>query len=71
MGKFYNIAFVLDSDWIVYRDKYIADIKSGKKYEYVEHFLENDVIMDVSDDSLSESLVDAKKIFGNDIVEVK
>jgi len=71
MGKFYNIAFILDSEWEVYREKYISDIKNGKKYEYVEHFSEKDVIIDDSDDSLSESLVVAKEIFGNDIVEVK
>ena len=71
MGKFYNIAFILDSEWEAHRDKYINDIKQGKKYEYVEQTLKKDVIIDDVDESLSESLVDAKEIFGNDIVESK
>lgn len=70
MGKFYNIAFILDSEWEVYKDKYISDIKNGKKYEYRGHFSSNDDIIS-SDDVHSDVVSCAKDVFGDDIVEIK
>ncbi|MDO4368953.1 MAG: DNA polymerase III subunit gamma/tau [bacterium] len=70
MGKFYNIAFILDSEWEAYKNKYISDIKNGKKYKYREHFSSNDDIID-SDDVKSDIVSSAKNIFGDDIVEIK
>ena len=70
MGKFYNIAFILDSEWEVYKNKYISDIKNGKKYEYRGHFSSNDDIIS-SDDVRSDIVSSAKDVFGDDIVEIK
>ena len=70
MGKYYNIAFVLDSEWEKLRDKYISDINSGKKYVYMDKKQEKDVIIE-DDDSLSDSVISAQEIFGNDVVEIK
>ena len=36
MGKSYNIVFVLTDEWNKLRDKYVSDIKEGKKYNYME-----------------------------------
>ena len=70
MGKYYNIAFVLDDDWEKLRDKYIFDINSGKKYVYIDKKKENSVIIN-EDETLPDSVISAQEIFGNDIVEVK
>lgn len=70
MGKFYNIAFILDNEWEKYKDKYISDIKNGKMYKYREHFSSNDGIIS-NDDVASDIVSSAKDIFGDDIVEIK
>ena len=50
----------------------ILTIKNGKKYEYMEHDLKNNVIIDdESTDDDSEALKIAKDVFGNDIVEIR
>lgn len=79
MGNAYNIAFVLDSEWDVLKEKYISDIKSGKKYEYIESNDEKNVIIENENVASSVSPVgydsDAEKsavgLFGSDIVEIK
>ncbi|MBQ6547196.1 MAG: DNA polymerase III subunit gamma/tau [Bacilli bacterium] len=72
MGKSYNIVFVLSDEWNKLRDKYVSDVKNGKKYEYMEHDLKNNVIIDdESTDDDSEALKIAKDVFGNDIVEIR
>lgn len=79
MGNAYNIAFVLDSEWDVLKEKYINDIKSGKKYEYIESNDEKNVIIENENVASSVSPVgydsDAEKsavgLFGSDIVEIK
>ena len=72
MGKSYNIVFVLSDEWKKLRDKYVADVKSGKKYEYMEHDLKNNgIINDESTEDDSEVLKIAKNVFGNDIVETR
>ena len=72
MGKSYNIVFVLSDEWNKLRDKYVSDIKSGKKYEYMKHDLKNNVIIDdESDSDDSEVIKIAKNVFGNDIVETR
>lgn len=71
MGRFFNLAFVLDSEWEVLKNKYISDIKSGKKYNYIEPNVENnDIISNVTSD-LSDVVSVANDMFGNDIVEIK
>ena len=70
MGKYYNIAFILDSEWESLRDKYIADINNGKKYVYLDKKREKDVIIE-NDESLSDSALSALEVFGSDIVEIK
>jgi DNA polymerase-3 subunit gamma/tau len=72
MGKSYNIVFVLSDEWKNLRDKYVSDVKNGKKYEYMKHDLKNNVIIsDESDKDDSEILKVAKNVFGNDIVETR
>ena len=72
MGKSYNIVFVLTDEWNRLRDKYISDIKEGKKYNYIEHSLEKDVIIDKKPaGDVPESLKTAQRVFGDDIVEIK
>lgn len=70
MGKFYNIAFILDNEWEIHKNKYISDIKNGKKYKYREHFSSNDGIIS-NDDVTSDIVSSAKDVFGDDIVEIK
>ena len=72
MGKSYNIVFVLTDEWHKLRDKYVSDIKEGKKYNYIEHSLENNVIIDEKPSGdVPEVLKTAQSVFGNDIVEIK
>ena len=70
MGKFYNIVFVLDTEWKKLRDDYVLNIKNGKKYDYIDFNTQNDVIIDseVTED-ISEAVLEANDIFGSDIVE--
>ena len=71
MGKFYNLAFVIDEEWNVLKDKYISDVKSGKIYKYIEPNMEkNDIIEEIPND-VSDVVTTAKDVFGNDIVEIK
>lgn len=71
MGKSYNLAFVLDSEWELLKDKYISDMKLGKKYNYIEPTAEkSDIIVDKTVDS-PRILQDAVDMFGDDIVEIK
>lgn len=71
MGKFYNLAFVLDSEWNVLREKYISDVKLGKKYNYIEQNIEKDDIISSDTSDLSDVVSVANDVFGNDIVEIK
>lgn len=72
MGKSYNIVFVLTDEWHILREKYVSDIKEGKKYNYIEHSLENNVIIDEKPSGdVPEVLKTAQSVFGNDIVEIK
>ena len=72
MGKNYNLVFVLNDEWNRLKANYISDIKNGKKYTYIDPSTKNNDIIDndfVED--VSETVVDAKNIFGNDLVEIK
>ena len=71
MGKFYNLAFVLTDEWNVLRDKYVSDVKSGKKYNYIEPNVENDDIIVNETSDLPDVVSEANDIFGDDIVEIK
>lgn len=72
MGRFYNIVFVLEDDWKKLRDEYVLNIKNGKKYDYIEtNDKKNVIIDDTITEDVSEVVVDAKNIFGDDIVEKK
>lgn len=71
MGKFYNLAFVLDDEWNELKNKYISDMKSGKIYKYIEPNMENSDIIDEKPNDLSDVVMTAKNVFGNDIVEIK
>ena len=72
MGKSYNIAFVHVDEWNKLKEKYVQDIKSGKKYEYMTHEIKKDVIInDDSTENVSEVLKTAKNVFGDDIVEIR
>ena len=72
MGKFYNIAFILDDEWIKLRDKYISDMNRGIKYEYIDSDIKKSAIIDNDDDnSFSDISLSARDIFGSDIVEIK
>lgn len=73
MGGFYNIIFVTAGYFENLKNRYIEDIKSGKKYEYIDNIAKNDDIIieeqkTTGDNSAFES---AKDIFGSDIVEMK
>lgn len=71
MGRFFNLAFVLDSEWEILRNKYVSDIKSGKKYNYIEPNVENDDIINSETSDLSDVVSVANDVFGDDIVEIK
>ena len=72
MGRSYNIVFVLTDEWHKLKDKYVSDIKEGKKYNYIEHSLKNNVIIDEKPTGdIPEALKTAQSVFGNDIVEIK
>ena len=72
MGKFYNLAFVSDSEWQVLKNKYVSDVKSGKSYKYIVPSEKNDdiIVVDQTND-VSDAILEAKDVFGNDIVEIK
>ena len=72
MGRSYNIVFILTNEWHKLKDKYVCDIKEGKKYNYIEHSFKNNVIIDEkSTGDIPEALKTAQSVFGNDIVEIK
>ena len=72
MGKSYNIVFVLTDEWNKLKEKYVSDIKNGKKYNYIEHSIKNDdIIVKDSDEDVSEVAKEAQNVFGVDIVEIK
>ncbi len=72
MGKSYNIAFVHTDEWNKLKNKYVTDVKAGKKYEYMEHDIKNDVIIDnESTENVSDVLKVAQNVFGDDIVEIR
>lgn len=72
MGKSYNLVFVLNEECDKLKKKYISDVKSGKKYNYIEHKNENNVIIEEkSSDDVSDAVKEAQNVFGNDIVELK
>ena len=72
MGKSYNIVFVLTDEWNKLRNQYVSDIKNGKKYEYIEHVPEKNVIIDEkSSEDIPEVVKTAQDVFGDDIVEMK
>ena len=72
MGRSYNIVFILTDEWHKLKDKYVSDIKEGKKYNYIEHSFKNNVIIDEkSTGDIPEALKTAQSVFGNDIVEIK
>ena len=72
MGRSYNIVFILTDEWHKLKDKYVSDIKEGKKYNYIEHSFKNNVIIDEkSTGEIPEALKTAQSVFGNDIVEIK
>ncbi len=72
MGKSYNIVFVLTDEWNRLKDQYVSDIKNGKKYEYIEHVPEKNVIIDEkSSEDIPEVVKTAQDVFGDDIVEMK
>ena len=72
MEKSYNIVFVHVDEWKKLKNKYVSDIKAGKKYNYIEHSSVNDVIIDnESTEDVAEVAKDALDVFGRDIVEIK
>ena len=72
MGKSYNIVFVLTDEWNKLKNKYVSDIKNGKKYNYIERSSKKDVIIDnESSEDVSDAVKAAMNVFGNDIVEMK
>ena len=68
IGKSCNIVFVTKDYFNILKDKYIKDIKSGKKYNYIDVDSKNDDIIE-ENDAISENSLSAEDIFGNDIVE--
>ena len=72
MGKSYNLAFVTSDEWKKLRDKFVSDIKEGKKYNYIEHSSMDDVIIEneITED-VAEVAQAALDVFGKDIVEIK
>ena len=74
MGKSYNLAFVTTNKWDELKNKYVEDIKNGKKYEYIEEKNLNskkDIIIDDATADLSDVVNAARDIFGKDVVEIK
>jgi hypothetical protein len=43
MGVDYKIVFIASYEWNLERKKYIKNIKSGKKYEYIDESIEKNV----------------------------
>ena len=72
MGKSYNIAFVTTEEWNKLKDKYVSDIKDGKKYEYIsKEDKKNNIVDEDATADLSDVVNAARDIFGKDVVEIK
>lgn len=72
MGKSYNIAFVSTDEWRNLKDKYVSDVKNGKKYNYIEQDESNNAIIEEkSTEDVSDAVKTAQNIFGDDIVEMR
>ena len=70
IGNVYNLVFVTNECFENLKNKYIEDIKKGKKYEYINKIEQkNDIIEE--DVAVSKSFEHAKEVFGSDIVESK
>ena len=70
IGNVYNLVFVTNECFENLKNKYIEDIKKGKKYEYINKIeKKNDIIEE--DVAVSKSFEYAKEVFGSDIVESK
>ena len=62
-GIKYKVVFLLNDEWLYEKEKYISDMKDGKKYVYIEDDVESDSNYLVDDD--------VKKIvsvLGNDVI---
>lgn len=68
IGRSCNIVFVTKDYFEILKNKYINDIKNGKKYKYIAVDSQNDDIIEQDDVTLNRSL-SAEDLFGNDIVE--
>ncbi len=70
--KFYHVAFILDSEWDVYKNNYINDKKNGVVYNYVEEVIKNDIISGESLPALEigNNAKVAIDLFGDDVVEI-
>jgi len=71
-GDKYNFVFISKSEWEVYREKYISDLKNGIKYSLKEM---EDIVIDTdlgknikTDTSLVDKLFE---LVGEDCVEIK
>ena len=57
--------------WETLKNKYVSDIKEGKKYEYIEPSGNSNIINLEATADLAEVSKAARSIFGKEIVEVK
>ena len=71
IGNFYNLVFVTYDYFEELKEKYISDIKSGKKYEYITVQQEKSDIIEDEKVEESPAFESAKSVFGSDIVEMK
>lgn len=72
-GDSYNLSFITDEEWKKLKNKYVSDIKNGKKYEYIDYKdMKSDIInKDDSQKDYSDAVNDAKMLFGDELVEIK
>lgn len=65
-----KIAFILDDEWLLLRNKYVEDKNNGIKYEIKPEIKPTEAKTKLDKESLSEAVNEAISLFGDDLVEI-
>ena len=72
MNSNYKLVFVNESQWNNLKNEYIANIKSGKVYNYIDDENSNNNVVDsLKNDDEVDCTSDVVSLFGNDVIEFK
>ena len=69
LGEEYNFVVINNSEWNTYRDSYISNIRSGKKYELKE--LQTNLVSEIINNKESTIVDKLFELVGEDVVEFK